>query len=102
MGTNCMTQRYVRLTVDTMLSDEQLDEIYDLVDDAIDISLTSAIDDNGILVSEDIAITMYSTDDSFVYEMIVNDNTKVNDMEEIISEIEEIISTDFEIELIRE
>lgn len=97
-----MTQRYVRLTVDTMLSDEQLDEIYDLVDDAIDISLTSAIDDNGILVSEDIAITMYSTDDSFVYEMIVNDNTKVNDMEEIISEIEEIISTDFEIELIRE
>lgn len=95
-------QKYIRLTVDQPLDDEQLDQFYEIVDDTTDIILTTAINDDGEPVSDEVAITMYTEDDHTCYEITVDDSTSSDDLQEIVIELQDAIANDFQIELVRE
>jgi hypothetical protein len=97
-----MTQKYIRLQVEQPLNDSQLDELFEVVDDTTTITLTSAFDDHGEKIGDDVAITMYVDDNQYYYEMIVDADTDSDDLKDIVVELEDVLPEEFEIELVRE
>lgn len=95
-------QKYIRLTIDQPLDDAQLDQFYEIVDDTTDIILTTAINDDGEPVSDQVAITLYTEDDHLCYEVTVDDSTSSDDLQDIVIELQDAIANDFQIELVRE
>jgi hypothetical protein len=97
-----MIQKYIRLQVEQPLNDSQLDELFEIVDDTTTIILTSAFDDDGEKIGDDVAITMYVDDNQYYYEMIVDADTDSDDLKDIVVELEDVLPEEFEIELVRE
>ncbi len=97
-----MIQKYIRLQVEQPLNDSQLDELFEIVDDTTTIILTSAFDDDGEKIGDDVAITMYVDDNQYYYEMIVDADTDSDDLKDIVLELEDVLPEEFEIELVRE
>lgn len=95
-------QKYIRLTVESPLDDEQLDQFYEIVDDITNIILTTAIDDEGAEVSNEVAISLYNEDNQSCYELVVSDDTSSEDLQDIVIELQDVIPEDFQIELVRE
>lgn len=94
--------RYIRITTESQLSDQEIDQVYEIVSEITDIHLTSAYHEDGELADDSVAISMYEEQSEVIYEIKVDDDTSYDDLDQIVSSLTDAIAQDFEIELIRD
>jgi hypothetical protein len=94
-----MTVRsFIRLAIDRELNQEEVEAFYQLVDEIAEVEDTSAFEDDGTEV-DDVVVTMYQVDETFMYEVAVTDAVDLESSREIVENLMEVIDDDFELDV---
>lgn len=93
--------KYIRLQTAEPLDETQVELFYDCVEQHANIELTTALDDDGEVISDEVAVCVYTETDHTVYEIRISADTadSVLDLiaETLHSELESTV--DFELNI---
>lgn len=93
--------KHIRLETDAPISDEHIELVFAVISDHAEIELTTALDDEGHLISDEVAICAYESQDHVTYEIRVADDTSDDVMEKIAQELDQELdaTVDFRLEI---
>lgn len=93
--------KYIRLETDSSISEEDIELVFDVIDEHAEIELTTALDDEGDVISDEVAVCVYESEDSVTYEIRVADDTPDDVVEQIALELNEELdaTVDFRLEI---
>lgn len=95
---------YIRITTPTPLSEDDVETVFDVVNEHADIVLTSAMDEDGEIISDEVAVMMYQYEGDCIYEIQVGADTDRSDAELIVKTLDEELDAtiNFEVEIAEE
>lgn len=97
-------KKFIRIETSVPLSEDDVELVFDIVNEHADIELTSAMDEDGETISDEVAIMVYEYEGNQVYEIQVGLDTEREDAEKIVKELDEELdgTINFEVEMIEE
>lgn len=97
-------KKFIRIETSVPLSEDDVELVFDIVNEHADIELTSAMDEDGGTISDEVAIMVYEYEGNQVYEIQVGLDTEREDAEKIVKELDEELdgTINFEVEMIEE
>lgn len=93
--------KYIRLETDSAISEDDIELVFDVISEHTDIELTTALDDDGEVISDQVAVCVYESEDAVTYEIRVADDTPDEVVEQVARELNEELaaSVDFRLEI---
>ena len=89
---------FIRLAIRREMTAEEIETFYELVEEIADVAVTSAYEADGGEV-DDVVVTMYNVDDTFMYEVAVTEVVDLDTSREIVEEMMREIDDDFELDV---
>lgn len=93
-----MVRNFVRLAIRRELTEEEVESFFELVDDVANVEDTSAFDAEGNEV-DDVVVTMYQVEDTYMYEIAVTEDVDLQTSREIVKELMGLMEDDFELDV---
>lgn len=97
-------KKFIRIETSEYLSEEDVEIVFDIINEHAEIVLTTAMDEDGEIISDGVAVMVYEYEDNYVYEVQVSLDTETEDAEQIVEELDQELdaSINFEVEMIEE
>jgi hypothetical protein len=89
---------FIRLAVKRELTEDEIRTFYEFVDDLATVAETSAFEEDGSEI-DDVVVTMYNVDDTFMYEVAVAEVVDIDTSREIGQDLMSLIDDDFELDV---
>lgn len=89
---------FIRLAVKRELTEDEIRTFYEFVDDLATVAVTSAFEEDGSEI-DDVVVTMYNVDGTYMYEVAVTDVVDIDTSREIGQDLMSIIDDDFELDV---
>ena len=93
-----MVRNFVRLAIRRELTEEEVENFFKFVEDVADVEDTSAFDSDGNEV-DDVVVTMYEVEGTFMYEVAVAEDVDLQGSREIVRDLMGIMEDDFELDI---
>lgn len=96
--------KFIRLDTDQPLEEEDIELVFDCIEEHTTVELTTALDDDGEVISEEVAVMVYEGDNEYTYEIRVSDDTTDDTVDTIVQTLDKDLdaSVDFRFELSEE
>lgn len=91
--------KYIRLQTAEPLDEAQVELFYDCVEQHADIELTTALDDAGDVISDEVAVCVYTETDHTVYEIRISADTADDTLSVIADTLHSELDPDTDFEL---
>lgn len=97
-------KKFIRIETSEYLSEEDVEIVFDIINEHAEVVLTTAMDEDGEIISDGVAVMVYEYEDDYVYEVQVSLDTETEDAEQIVEELDQELdaSIKFEVEMIEE
>lgn len=101
---NTIMKKFIRIETSEYLSEEEVEIVFDIINEYADIVLTTAMDEDGQIISDEAAVMVYDHEDVYVYEIQVSLETENEDAEAIVQALDEELDANinFEVEIVEE
>lgn len=93
-----MVRSFVRLAIRRELTEEEVESFFEFVDDIAEVEDTSAFDADGNEI-DDVVVTMYQVEDTYMYEVAVSEDVDLKGSHEIVRDLMGIMEDDFELDI---
>lgn len=97
-------KKFIRIETTEYLTEEEVEIVFDVVNEYAEIMLTTAMGDDGEIISDEVAVMVYEHEEDFVYEIQVSLDTDDDDAEAVVQALDEELDAkiNFEVEIIEE
>lgn len=96
--------KFIRLETNQPLSEDDIELVFDAVEEHAQVEFTTALDDDGEVISDEVAVMVYEGEGDFTYEVRVSDDTDNDSVDAIVRLLDHELdaSVDFRFELAQE